>query len=79
MVSHQGGLSSRVLADSPWCGGAVLVYVKDINQPSLPTPFCHVLESISVFITLSTVFHFINSPENSSLSHSVRLVLFLAY
>ena len=30
-------------------GGDVTVYVKDINQPSLPTPFYSVLVSISLF------------------------------
>ena len=50
----------------------------DINQLSLPTPFYSVLVSISVFMALSTVFHFIHSPDNSSPSHSVLPVLFLA-
>ena len=36
-----------------------------------------VLVSVSVFIALSTVFHSLNSPDNSPLSHSVLLVLFL--
>ena len=54
----------------------VAVYVFDIYQPNLPAPFYSVLES-SVFMTLSTVFHFINSPDNSPLSHSVLSVLFL--
>ena len=40
----------------------------DINQPSLPTPFYFDFVSISVFMALSTVFHFINSPDNSPLS-----------
>ena len=48
----------------------------DINQPSLPTPFYSVLLSISVFMAPSTVFHSINSPDNSPLSHSVLQVLF---
>ena len=51
----------------------------DINQPSLPTSFYSVLVSVSVFMALSTVFHSINSPGNSPLSHSVPLVLFLPY
>ena len=58
------------------CGEDVTVFVADINQPSLPTPFHSVLVSISVFIALSTVFHSINYPDNSPLSHSVLLVLF---
>ena len=52
-------------------------YVFHTNQPSLLTPFYSVLVSISVFVALSTVFHSINSPDNSSLSHSVLLVWFL--
>ena len=36
----------------------------DINQPSLPTPFCSVLVSVSAFMALSTVFHSINSPDD---------------
>ena len=52
-------LVPRVLVpvSSPSRGGNVTVYVSDINQPSLPTPFCSVLVSISVFMALSTVFH----------------------
>ena len=68
-----------VPAGSPSCGGDVAVYVTDINQPSLPTPFQTVPVSISVFIAISTVFHFINSPGNSPLSHSVLPILFLPY
>ena len=48
-----------------------------INQPSLPTPFYSVLVSVSVFMALSTVFHSINSPDNSPLFHYVLPVLFL--
>ena len=70
---------SLVPADSPSRGGDVAVYVFDINQPSLPTPFCSVLVSISVLMALSTVFHCKNSPDNSPLSHSVLPVLFLLY
>ena len=43
------------------------------TSPSLPTPFCSVLVSASVFLALSAVFHSINSPGNSLLSHSVFL------
>ena len=53
-----------------------MVYVLDINQPSLPT-FYSVLVSVSVFMVLSTVFHFMNSFDNSPLSHSILPVLFL--
>ena len=45
-----------------------------INQPSLLAPFYSVLVSIYVFMALSTVFHSINSPDNSPLSHSVLSV-----
>ena len=44
-----------VPAGSPSRGGNVTVNVKDINQPSLPTPFYFVLVSICVFMALSTV------------------------
>ena len=64
---------------SPSRGGDAAVYVFDINQPSLPTPFYSVLVSVSVFMAFSTVFHSIHSPNNSPLSHSVLLVLFLPY
>ena len=57
----------------------MLLFMSDINQPSLPTPFCSILVSISIFTALSTVFHSITSPYNSSLSHSVLPVLFLLY
>ena len=68
-----------MLAESPSRGGDIAVYVFDINQSSLPTSFYSVLVSVSVFITLSTVFHCINSPVNSSFSHSVLPVLALPY
>ena len=55
---------------SPSRGGDVAVYVFDINQLSLPTPLSSVLVSVSVFTSISAVFHFINSPDNSLLSHS---------
>ena len=68
-----------VSAGSPSRGGDVAVYAFDINQPSLPTPFHSVLVSVSVFMAFSTVFHSINSLDNSQLSHSVLLVLYLPY
>ena len=68
-----------VPAGSPSRGGDVAVNVFDINQPSLPTPFHSVLVSVSVFMALSTVFHSINSPDNSPLSHLVLPVLFPPY
>ena len=67
------------LADSLSRGADVTVYVFDINRPSLSTPLYSVLVSVSVFMALSTVLHSINSPDNSLLSHSVLLVLFLSY
>ena len=67
-----------VTADSPSHGGDVVVFVFDVNQPSLPTPFYSVLVSVSVFMALSTVFTSISS-NNSLLSHSVLPVLFLPY
>ena len=58
-------------------------YCLDINQPILPTPFYSVrysdLVSVSVFTTLSSVFHSIHSPDNSPLPHSGLPVLFLPY
>ena len=70
-------LLPAVPAGSPSRGGDVAVDVFDKKQPSLTTPFYSVLVSIFVFTALSTVFHSINSPDNSSLSHSVLPVLFL--
>ena len=57
-----------VFAGSLSRGGNVTVFVKNINHLSLPTPFYSVLVSISVFVALSSVFHSINSPDNSSFS-----------
>ena len=68
-----------VHAGSSSCGGDVAIYVFDIDQPSLPTSFYSVLVSSSVFVVLLTVFHPINSPSNSRLSHSVLPDLFLPY
>ena len=45
----------------------------------LAHPFYSVLVSISVFKALSTVFHSMNSPDNSPFSHSVLPVLSLPY
>ena len=50
-----------------------------VSQPSLPTPFCSLLVTVSVFMALSTLFHSINSPDSSPLSHSVLPVSFLPY
>ena len=57
----------------------MLRFMSDINQASLPNPFYSVLVSISVFMALSTVFHSINSSDNSLFSHSVLPVLALPY
>ena len=72
-------LRLEVPAGSPSRGGDVTVYVYGIKQPSLPTPFNSVLVSVSVFMALSTVFHSINSPDNSPFPHSVLVVLYLPY
>ena len=56
-----------------------VVYVKNINQPSLPAPFYSVLASVSAFVALLTVFYSINSPDKSPLSHSVLPVFFFFY
>ena len=68
-----------VPAGSPSRGGDAAVYVFDTNQPSSPTLFNSVLVAVSVFMAFSTVFHSIDSPDNSPLSHSVSPVLFLPY
>ena len=64
---------------SPSRGGDVMVYVVDVNHPSLPTPFYSVLVSVNIFMSLSTVFYSINSPDNSPISHSVLQILILPY
>ena len=58
----------------------------DINQPNLPTPFHSVLVSISVFMALSTIFHFIEFSRQLSVFSlrssgliSALLVLSTAY
>ena len=68
-----------VPTSSPSRGGDVVVYVVDINQPSLPTPFYSVLVSVSVFMALSLVFYSINSSDNSPISYSVLQVFILPY
>ena len=44
----------HVVAGTPSRGGDVMFYLKDINQPSLPTPFYSVPVSFSVFMSFST-------------------------
>ena len=64
-------------ARSPSLSGDGVVYVKDINQPSLSTPFYSVLVPTSVCVTLSSVSHSIISPYNSLLSQFIRSYLCL--
>ena len=71
---------SRPWRMSPWAHLHVvgmLRFMSDIDQPSLPIPFYPVLTAISVFMALSTLLQSINSPDKSSLSHSVLPVLSL--
>ena len=63
---------------SPSRGGDVMVYALDVNKPSFPTPFYSVLVSVSVFMALSTSFHFMNSPDNSSVFSLYSSALFSA-
>ena len=72
-------LCADVPVGSPSRGGVVTVYVLDIIQTSLPTPFYSVLASIPVLMALSAIFHSMNSPDNSPFSHSVPVVLALPY
>ena len=66
---QSGCVSLSVPMGSPSRTGNVAVYIFDINQLSLPTAFYSVLVSVSVFMALSTVFHCINSPNNSFTCH----------
>ena len=69
-----------VPAGSPSSGGDVTVYALNINIPTeLAHSFYSVLVPVSVFMALSTLFHSIYSSDNSLLSRSVLLVLFLPY
>ena len=68
-----------VPAGSPSRGGDAAVDVFDTNQPNLPTLFYSILVPVSVFMSLSVVFHSIKSPDNYPLSHSVLPVLTLPY
>ena len=69
----------EVLVGSPSRSEDVTLYVCDINQLSLPTPVYSVLVSSSVFMALSTVFHSLNSPNNSSAFSLCSSALFLPY
>ena len=53
--------------------------MSDMNQPSLLIHFYSVLVSVSLFVALSAVFHFVNSPGNSPFSHSFLPVFSLPY
>ena len=71
-----------VPAGSPSRGGNVAVYVFDLSQPSLPTPFFLFEFCSCVYFWLYGPFNYIlfhTSPDNSPLSHSVLLILFLPY
>ena len=61
----------------------MLRFMSDIKPTELAHSFGFffnsVLVSISVFVALSTLFHSINSPDNSPFSHSVLPVLSLLY
>ena len=46
----------------------MLQFMSDINQQNLPTLFYFVLVSTSIVMALSTVFHSMNSPDNSPFS-----------
>ena len=54
----------------------MLRFMSEINQPSLLTLFDCVLVPISVYIALSSVFHSVNSHDNSPQSDSVLPDLF---
>ena len=68
-------LRLTVPAGSPSRGGDVTVYVSDINQPSLSTPFNSIRASVSVFKALSTVFHSINSVSYTHLTLPTKLIV----
>ena len=66
-------LSMSVSLSSLWA------HLLMMGMLELARSFYSVLVFVSVIMTLSTVFHSINSPDNSLLSHSVLLALFLPY
>ena len=68
-------LSPRGLTFSRWgCCGLCLRH----KPTELARSLYSVLVSVSVLTALSTTFHSINSLDNSPLSHSILLVLFLS-
>ena len=77
-VKYKCFVVKMIPASSSSRDGDVTVYVKDIDQPSSLTPHYSVLVSASLFMALSTVFHLIDSPENSPLSRCVLPVFFSA-
>ena len=60
-----------------WWGCCGLCLWHKPDELAHPFLFCSL--SVSAFMALSTVFHSINSPDDSPLSHSVLPVLFLPY
>ena len=64
---------------SPSRGGDVAVCVFLYKPTELFYSFLFFLLSVSVLTALSTVFYSTNSPDNSPLSQSVLLVLFLHF
>ena len=76
-VSHTNFtlLSSDSLSFPPPCAPlhvvGMLRFASDINQPNLPAPLKKNKFCCCVFKALSTVFHSINSPDNSPFSDSV--------
>ena len=61
-----------------WWGCCSLCLRHKPTELALSFLFCSCV-SVSVFVALSTVFHSMNSPDNSPLSHFVLPVLFLPY
>ena len=77
---HGTALDAVVPADSPSRGGDVTVYVWRKPTELAHSFFYSLLVSVSVFMALSTVFHSMNSSDNSPYSHSVLLsVLSMPY
>ena len=83
LLLFYNGLSFRLLLTDITYFASLSFFLSSVcgwnKQPSLTTPFYSVVVSVSVFTALSTVFHFINSPDNSPLSYSVLPVLSLLY
>ena len=75
-LAYSSNTVYNVPKGSPSRGGDIAVYVFDVNQPSLPTPF-----NLFLCLVLSLwpfqLFRSMNSPENSPPSRSILPVLFL--